>query len=73
MEEQAIELPELPETNFHDNGDEYGHERTYGFTADQMQAYARAAVLAERERIARWAARLQMKDAASLAAAIRER
>jgi len=39
--------------------------------ADAIELSARQAVLAEREKIARWAARLQMKDAAALAAAIR--
>ena len=55
MEEQAIELPQLPEPAF-------DREVTYSgiavnkvvtelyFDADQMQGYARAAVLAERSR-----------------------
>jgi hypothetical protein len=55
MEEQAIELPPLPVRHVTREGaigevlweDEYGP-----YTADQMQAYARAAVLQERERCA---------------------
>jgi hypothetical protein len=53
MEEQEIDLPPLPESDFTDNGDVFGHELTTGYTADQMQAYASAAVLSERERCAR--------------------
>jgi hypothetical protein len=48
MEEQAIELPPLPEA---EDGINYGAGDVPMWTADQMQAYARAAVLAEMERI----------------------
>jgi hypothetical protein len=46
MEEQAIELPPLPEPGVSRRDED-------AFTADQMCAYARAAVLAERERCAK--------------------
>jgi hypothetical protein len=50
MEEQAIALPDLP------GATTYGGARWAGaafYTNEQMQAYARAAVLQERERCAR--------------------
>lgn len=43
-------LPPLPEFDFHDNGDEYGHERRWGYDPETLQAYARAAIEAEREK-----------------------
>lgn len=57
--DKSFELPPLPESSYglffdaHQD-DEYWQEfvDAEGFTADQMQAYARAAVEAEREAIA---------------------
>jgi hypothetical protein len=50
MEEQAIELPPMPEPHWAEHFQ--GTIPLGAFTADQMRAYARAAVLAERERCA---------------------
>ncbi len=45
MTERDIELPEMPESTLLDR-----EEQEYGHTDDAMQAYARAAVLADRLR-----------------------
>lgn len=47
-----IKLPPLPEPDFADNGDCFGHESVNGYVAEAMQAYARQAALMERERCA---------------------
>jgi hypothetical protein len=57
MEEQAIQLPPLPEGRYTD---------FEAFNADQMQAYARAAVLAERERCAKVCESMQIAKVATL-------
>jgi hypothetical protein len=51
MEEQAIELPPLPDPSM--RRDHIFDQQLRAFTPREMQAYARAAVLAERERCAR--------------------
>lgn len=54
---EDVKLPPLPEPykRKHERGEGL-HDESDTFTADQMQAYARQAVLAERERIAaEWA------------------
>jgi hypothetical protein len=46
-------LPLLPATDWHDNGDCFGHERTPLYTAEQMTAYATEATEALRQRVAK--------------------
>jgi hypothetical protein len=54
MSEQAIALPSLPAPLLETNGDVFGHDNAQGFTAEQMQAYALAERMAERERCAKF-------------------
>jgi hypothetical protein len=49
MEEQAIELPELPPKGWLSN--HWSEQAVVAYTGKEMQAYARAAVLADRQRI----------------------
>lgn len=50
MKDAPINLLPLPEPNpeNHDNGDVFGCDKTYFYTEKEMEAYARAAVLADR-------------------------
>ena len=49
------DLPPLPEPSpdNHDNGDVFGCDKTFFYTAEEMHAYAAAAVAADRERCAK--------------------
>jgi hypothetical protein len=61
MEEQAIELPPMPEPTWEMHPTNPPRRAFAWFTRDQMQAFARAAVLLERERCAKLCEELRDK------------